>query len=77
MNFRQLISVFFVFLFVASSVTYAQVATTSLRGVVTDQSGAVIPDTPVVLERKEVGFRTVRNTDQNGSYQFLQLAPGK
>ncbi len=77
MNFRQIISVFFVLLLTASSVTYAQVATTSLRGVVTDQSGAVIPDTPVVLERKEVGFRAVRNTDQNGSYQFLQLAPGK
>jgi hypothetical protein len=55
---------------------HSQVATSSLRGVVSDPSGAVIAGVTVVLERKDVGFHARRQTDANGTYQFQQVPPG-
>src|SRR5580700_5676662 len=55
---------------------HSQVATSSLRGVVSDPSGAVTAGVTVVLERKDVGFHARRQTDANGTYQFQQVPPG-
>lgn len=54
---------------------YAQ-STTSLRGVITDAQGAVIPGTVITLTDSEKG--TVRQvvTDAVGEYAFLQMPPG-
>src|SRR3954447_7931565 len=54
----------------------AQTSTTSLRGTVTDSKGAVIPKASVTLGRAETGFNRTVQTDQTGSYQFLQIPPG-
>jgi len=54
---------------------YAQ-ATTSLRGVVTDQTGAVIPGAVVSLTNSGTGFKRQALTGEDGVYQFLQIAPG-
>lgn len=59
-----------------ASLAHAQVATSSLRGTITDPTGAIIVNVPILLERKDVGFRIVRQSDKNGNYQFLQIAPG-
>lgn len=50
--------------------------TTSLRGIVADSAGAVIPGAAVTLTNTQM--KTVRSavTDGTGAYQFLQAAPG-
>jgi hypothetical protein len=59
-----------------SFLAVAQTSTTSLRGTVTDSKGAVIPKASVTLARAETGFNRTVQTDQTGSYQFLQIPPG-
>lgn len=55
---------------------YAQNATTSLRGTVTDPQGAVIVGAAVELTRAETGFRASHVSAKDGGYQFLQIPPG-
>src|SRR5580692_3856773 len=52
-------------------------ATTSLRGHVTDMSGAVVPGVQVKLTLTATGVTRQGVTDSSGEYQFLQLAPGQ
>jgi Carboxypeptidase regulatory-like domain len=52
-------------------------ATTSLRGHVTDMSGAVVPGVQVKLTLTATGATRQGVTDASGEYQFLQLAPGQ
>ncbi|WP_233581082.1 TonB-dependent receptor [Acidipila sp. EB88] len=54
----------------------AQVSTTSLRGTVTDGTGAIVPGASVVLLNPGSGASTTATTDGQGRYQFAQLAPG-
>ncbi len=64
------------FLIVAlATMSWAQTATTSLRGTVTDAGGAVIPKATVTLSRAETGFTRTVTTDDQGAYQFLQIPP--
>lgn len=51
-------------------------ATTSLRGVVTDPTGAVIPGAVVSMTNSATGFRRQGLTGEDGVYQFLQVPPG-
>lgn len=54
---------------------WAQTATSSLNGTVTDPKGSVIPGATLTLSNPETGFtRTTRSNDQ-GVYQFLQVPP--
>lgn len=54
----------------------AQTATTSLRGTVADENGAVIPGATVTLSNPDTGFARTGTTNGTGAYQFLQLPPG-
>ena len=56
---------------------FAQMATTSLRGIVTDPQGAVMVGVSVQLDRPETGFRVIHVTEKDGGYQFQQIPPGK
>jgi Carboxypeptidase regulatory-like domain len=71
---KPIAAVLFVALFGTVS-AYSQ-ATASLRGTITDPSGAVIPDAAVAI--KSADNRTTRKstTDTQGEYSFLQVAPG-
>jgi len=60
---------------ILSSCGLAQTATSSLRGTVTDPSGALVVGATVTLESKETGFHQVHKTDKDGSYQFQQVQP--
>src|SRR6266516_4129183 len=62
-------------LLMASSDVWAQ-ATTSIRGTVSDPTGAVVPGANIMLEN--MGTAAVRNTitDNIGGYQFPQVPPG-
>src|SRR5579863_6274530 len=54
---------------------YSQ-ATASLRGTVSDPTGAVIPGATVTIKSADNGAIRKSATDPNGDYSFLQVAPG-
>src|SRR6266446_8902618 len=62
-------------IFLGTFSCYAQ-STTSLRGVITDPSGGVIPDATVSITNADNGFLRRNATDASGEYKFLQIAPG-
>jgi len=53
----------------------AQTGTTSLRGVVSDAKGAVLPEATVTLTNPATGFSRTTKTTGDGEYQFLQMPP--
>jgi Carboxypeptidase regulatory-like domain len=55
----------------------AQSATSSLRGTITDAKGLVIADANVRLSNPDTGFSRNAKTDNQGSYQFLEVPPAK
>jgi hypothetical protein len=61
---------------ISISLAHSQ-ATTSLRGTVTDPTGAVIPEATVSIKSFENGSSRKILTDVNGEYSFLQVAPGE
>lgn len=54
----------------------AQVGTTSVRGIVTDKSGAVISDAKVTLINAGQALTREATTGSTGEYEFLALPPG-
>jgi len=62
-------------LLAAVHATFAQ-STTSLRGVVSDPSGAVVPEAVVTLNNLENGSKRSALTGASGEYSFLQVPPG-
>ena len=56
---------------------WSQTGLTSLRGTVTDPSGALLAGAEVRLEEPTTGFHATQNTDQSGAYEFPQIPPGK
>ena len=58
-----------------SALSSAQSATTSLRGTVADPKGAVLAGASVTLSNDATGFSRTAKTDDQGSYQFLEVPP--
>jgi hypothetical protein len=56
---------------------YAQTGRATLTGTVTDQSGAVLPDTPVTALHVDSGTVVVGNTSDTGLYTLPQLPIGR
>lgn len=54
----------------------AQTNTTGLAGVVTDPSGAVVPQAAVEISNKATGYLRVIKSGPKGEYSFDQIAPG-
>jgi Carboxypeptidase regulatory-like domain len=50
-------------------------ATSGVTGVVTDQSGSVIPGAQVKLANARTGFEATTSTNDTGSYQFVRVPP--
>src|SRR5690348_7472714 len=71
-----LLLVMTVSVFLSSSVR-GQLATSTISGVVSDPSGAVVPRARVTI--MDLGTRAARSTetDQGGTYQIADLRPGK
>ncbi len=55
---------------------FGQSSTSSLRGTVSDQQGAVVVGATVTLANPATGFSQSTKTDGAGVYQFLQIPPG-
>ena len=51
-------------------------AVTSVRGNVTDASGSAIPGAQIHLANPDTNVSRDTITNNDGSYEFLQLAPG-
>jgi hypothetical protein len=56
---------------------FAQSATTSLRGIVKDPSGAVVPDATITLSDAATGQKLITTSKSSGEYQLLQIPPAK
>jgi len=54
-----------------------QVSTSSITGVVTDSSGAVVANAKVEAKNDDTGVVFVQNTTSAGSYTFPSLTPGR
>jgi len=59
----------------AITLAYSQ-QSASITGVVTDATGAVIPDVAVVLQSTSTGFTYKATTNSVGSYQINSVTPG-
>src|SRR5688572_927983 len=49
----------------------------SIRGTITDPSGAVVPASKLVIRQAQTGTRRETESRQNGSYQIAGLEPGE
>lgn len=57
-------------------VAQAQVTTGTVRGTVTDQNGAIVPDAKVTLNRKSTNTSLTQQTSGSGNFEFTNLQPG-
>jgi hypothetical protein len=67
------------FLFLAiglCGVAWSQASFTSLRGTITDSSGAVIPGATVSIVNKATSLTSSQTANGSGEYQFQQIVPG-
>jgi len=60
-----------------ASLVFSQTATTSLRGVVKDPSGAVVPGANVTITNSANGQSFRATSDASGIYQLAQIPPAK
>jgi hypothetical protein len=59
----------------ATTLSWTQTSTTSLRGTISDSKGAVLPGATVTIIDASTGFTRSAATDSQGAYQFLQIPP--
>lgn len=62
--------------FTLSRNVFAQTARAQVQGLVTDSSGAVVPNATVTLSNVGTGVSTVRKTSNTGLYVFDLVQPG-
>ena len=72
------LTVFFMaaFFLTFTNLAFGQAAITSLRGTVTDPTGAVVAGAQVEASDNAKGFHATRTTGGDGTYEFPQLSPG-
>src|SRR5262245_14705505 len=65
-------------LLLASTISAIAVAqsTATLKGAVTDPTGAVVSGARVVVRNQATGFERVVQTDSDGNYQVAAIPPG-
>src|SRR2546428_12121980 len=56
---------------------WAQVSTSSITGIVTDQSGAVVPNAKEEAKNDDTGVAYNETTTNAGTYSFPSLTPGR
>lgn len=59
------------------SLSFGQLATTSLRGIIKDPSGALVPGAKVTITDKATGNKFSAVADSAGQYTFTQIPPAK
>jgi hypothetical protein len=61
----------------SASLAYSQSATTSLRGVVKDPSGALVPGATVTITAASTGLSEKAVSNSSGAYDFEQIPPAR
>lgn len=61
----------------AATLSFCQTASTSLRGVVKDPSGALVPGARITLVDKSIGTTLSATSNSAGLYTFAQITPAK
>jgi len=74
---RKLVVLFLVVSFLSVLPLEAQVSTSSITGVVTDPSGAVVASAKVQAKNDDTGVAYDGITNTSGSYSFASLIPGR
>ena len=74
---RSLSNLFFLVLLLSATTLLLAQNSSSMTGVVTDISGALLPDTTVVLSNPQTGVSFTQTTDSKGSYRFTNVQPGQ
>jgi hypothetical protein len=69
------VAVTIISLLALSALSSAQSATSSLRGTITDAKGLVVAGAAVTLSNAATGFSRTAKTDDQGTYQFLEVPP--
>ena len=59
----------------ATASLWAQTASSSINGTITDPKGSVIPGASLTLSNPDTGFLRTTKTNDQGIYQFLQVPP--
>ena len=72
----RVVALFAGLIFSLTTLVSAQTGTASLRGTVTDPSGATVSNARVTLTNRERGFERTIMTGSAGGYEFLQVPPG-
>lgn len=74
---RISVSAIVLFFSLTAAAVWSQNATTSLRGVIKDPSGAVVPGATITLVDKSVGQTLTTTSKSSGEYQLQQLPPAR
>ena len=74
-SLRRDFVIFCMFAAVFPQFAISQATTTSVRGLVTDQTGSAIPGATVELTNKAIDIGKTITSDGKGEYQFPQLVP--
>src|SRR2546430_9795651 len=74
-SIKRNLSVSLVVFLLSVTCTWAQVGTTSIRGVVTDKTGAAVVGARVPLSSAVQALGRATQTNQAGEYEFLALPP--
>ncbi len=64
-------------IFSLTTFAFSQSATTSLRGTVTDPSGALVPGATITLTNQASGRVLTTTANSTGGYSFQQISPAK
>ena len=73
---KWLLSIAMLVIFLSGSCLLHAQDSAAMTGVVTDSTGAVIPDVTVTLTNKKVGSTFTQTTDARGEYRFANVPPG-
>ena len=63
-------------LFLATAALYAQISNASINGTVRDATGAVVPETVILLRNTATGVESRTITNDQGIYIILNILPG-
>jgi hypothetical protein len=74
--FRSIVAVVFALLLIGGVVASAQVDTGQIAGVVTDQSGAVVPSASITVKSLSTNATRTAVSSSSGAYQVPGLTPG-
>src|SRR5687768_12615448 len=75
--FLRVFAIGMALLLALSGSAFAQGANTQLGGVVTDQSGALIPGVTITILNTDTGVTNSTITNESGAYNFPSLQPGQ